>query len=153
MKIHLTKKEYRALLDLISIAEWVMNSNKIGDDPRSEPHEQAEKKILSYAKDFGFENLIVYEKKYDKYYQTREYEDAETFMPFIEEFEEESFWYKLCSRLAQRDLLQEIGIEKFKGMDPIERITKEDEIAEKYDEEFEKNGLKNLIISSKQTPD
>lgn len=151
MKIHLTKKEYRSLLDLISIAEWIMNSHKMGDDPRSEPHEQIEQKILSYAKDFGFENLIMYDQKHDNFSQTREYEDAETFMPFIEEFEEESFWDNLCNRLAKRDLLQKVGIEKVKGMDPIERITREDEIAEKYNDEFIENGLKNLILSNNET--
>jgi hypothetical protein len=61
---------------------------------------------LSYAKDFGFENLISYDENLAKYYQTRAYEDAESFMPFIDEFEEESFWDKLCTRLAQRELLQ-----------------------------------------------
>ncbi|MDT8317195.1 MAG: hypothetical protein RQ824_04280 [bacterium] len=151
MKIHFTKKEYRSLLDLITIAEWIMNSHKMGDDPSSEPHEQIEQKILSYAKDFGFENLIAHDKNNDKYSQTREYEDAETFMSFVEEFEEESFWDKLCTRLAQRDLLQELGVEKIKAMDLFERLTKEDEIAVKYNEEFIRNGLKNLIVYNKET--
>lgn len=151
MKIHFTKKEYRSLLDLISIAEWVMNSHKMGDEPRSEPYEQIEQKILSFAKDFGFENLISYDKNLDKYYQTREYEDAESFMPFIDEFEEESFWDKLCTRLAQRDLLQKLGLETIKEMDIIERLTKEDEIAVEYDKEFIENGLRNLTLSNKET--
>lgn len=149
MKIHLTKNEYRLLLDIVSIAEWVMNSHKVGDNPKSAPYEKIEQKILSYAKDFGFENLIMYDKGHDKYFPTREYEDSETDRPFIEEFEEEVFWEELCSRLAMRDLLQKKGIQKIKEMDPIERLTEEDEIAEKYNTEFVKNGIKNLVISTK----
>jgi hypothetical protein len=33
-------------------------------------------------------------------------------------------------------------------MEPLDRITEEDVIAEKYENEFIKNGLKNFIISS-----
>ena len=147
MKVHFTKKEYRLLLDIFSIAEWVMNSHKVGDDPKSEPYKNIEQKILSYAKDFGFENLVMYDKVRNQYFPTREYEDLETDRPFIEEFEEEVFWEELCNRLAQRDLLQKKGIQKVKEMDPIERLTEEDEIAEKYNIEFIENGLKNLILS------
>jgi hypothetical protein len=82
-----------------------------------------------------------------KYYPTREYEDAGTDRPFIEEFEEEVFWEELGSRLAQRDLIKEVGIKKIREMDTIERLTAEDEIAEKYHREFASNGIKNLIIS------
>ena len=149
MKIHLTKTEYRLLFDLVQIAEWVMNSHKVGDNPKFEPYEKIEQKILSYAKNFGFENLVMYDKRHNKYFPTREYEDSETDRPFIEEFEEEVFWEELCSRLAQRDLLQKKGIQKVKEMDPLERLTEEEEIAEEYNNEFIENGIKNLIISSK----
>lgn len=146
MKINLTKKEYRALLDLVSIAEWVMNSHRTDKDPRSPEHDQIEQKILSHARDFGFENLVTYNKKYDRYDHTREYEDSENFFPFIEEFEEDSFWDKLCTYLAKRDLLLKLGVEKITAMDPFDRISMEDEIAVRYSEEFEKNGLKNLVL-------
>lgn len=146
MKIHFTKKEYRLLLDIVSIADWVMNSHTTGNNPKSEPYEELEQKIFSYAKDAGLENLVMYNKQYDKYFPTREYEDEETDRPFIDEYEEEVFWEELCGRLAQRDLLQEKGIQEIKEMDPIEVLTEEDKIAEKYDKEFIENGIKNLII-------
>ena len=62
MKINITKKEYRLLLDILSIADWVMNAYQTEDDPRTKPYEDLEQKFLSYAKDFGFENLIVYDQ-------------------------------------------------------------------------------------------
>ena len=114
MKVHFTKKEYRLLLDIFSIAEWVMNSHKVGDNPKSEPYKKLEQKVFSYAKDFGFENLVMYDKVLNQYFPTRKYEDLETDRPFIEEFEEEVFWDELCNRLAQRDLLQKKGIQKTK---------------------------------------
>ena len=147
MKINFTKKEYRLLIDMIHIAEWVMNSHSTGENPKSEPYEKIGQKILSYAKDFGFENLVVHDKKFDKYYPTHEYEELGTDRSFIEEFEEEVFWEELCGRLAQRDLFNEIGSQRLDKMAIVEKLTAEDEIAEKYNDEFIENGLKNLILS------
>jgi hypothetical protein len=148
MKIHFTKKEYRLLLDIVHIAEWVMNSYTVGDNPRSQPYDDIEQKILSYAKDFGFENLVMYDQKSQKFFPTREHEESEDARQFIEEFEAEVFWEELCNRLAQRDLLKEKGLQKVKKMNAIERISAEDEIAEKYNKEFVENGIRNLIISN-----
>ena len=63
-----------------------MNSHKIGDNPKSEPYKKIEQKIFSYAKDFGFENLVMYDKSRNEYFPTKEYEDLETDRPFIEEY-------------------------------------------------------------------
>tara|TARA_B100000614_G_C14527747_1_gene485210 strand:- start:525 stop:974 length:450 start_codon:yes stop_codon:yes gene_type:complete len=149
MKINITKKEYRLLLDVFSIATWVMNSHKYEPDPKSEPYETLEQKFLAFAKEFGFKNLVEYDKKMGKYYHTAEYEESESDMQFIDEFEDDSFWEKLGSNLAKRDLINEIGLDEFKKMESLERFRKIDEIAEKYYDEFDKNGIKNIVVSKK----
>jgi hypothetical protein len=149
MKINITKKEYRLLLDIFSIATWVMNSYKYEPDPKSIPYENLEQKFMAFAKDFGFKNLVEYDPKMDTYYPTSEYEKEESDMQFIDEFEEETFWDTLCSELAKRDLIKEMGPEKFKSTNHLEIFEKTDKRAIKYSEEFERNGLKNLIISKK----
>ena len=146
MNINFTKKEYRLLLDIFSIADWVMNSHTVGDNRATEPYRMLEQKFMSYAKDFECENLIKYDKKLETYFQTAEYEDLETDSRFIDAYEEEVFWEELCSRLAQRDLLEEKGQQPVKEMDPIQRMSEEDLIAERYNTEFMENGLKNLKI-------
>jgi len=50
MKINITKSEYRLLLDVLSISDWVMNSHKIGKNPKSEPYKELEQKFMSFAK-------------------------------------------------------------------------------------------------------
>lgn len=146
MKIDITENEYRLLLDVLSIADWVMNSFKTEDDPRTKPYKDLEQKLMSCAKDFGFGDLIVYDQKLEGYYPTIEYEDAQMETGFIEEFEEDVFWDELCHRLAERDIIEEKGIDEFQNMAPIEKIRVEDQIIEKYDEEFVKNGIKNLRL-------
>ena len=146
MKINITKKEYRLLIDVLSIATWVMNSHRTGKDPRTEPYEELEQKFMSYAKDFGFKNLIVYDKKFEKYFPTKQYEDAGTDMVFIDEYEDEVFWEKLCTYLAQRDLVDDKGIDVVENMDRFERFNAIEDLSQEYSDEFEKNGIKNLRL-------
>ena len=147
MKINFTKKEYRLLIDMIYISEWIMNSRDTGENEKTKPYSELEQKIYSHAKEYGFDNLITYSKSDGKYYPTGDFEFDEQILSFIDTFEEESFWETLCSRLAQRDIVRQFGEAKVKEMEPFERMTEEDKIAEKYDEEFCTNGLKNLFIN------
>lgn len=114
MKIHFTKKEYRLLLDYIAIGQWVMHAYDTTAGEDATEHDQLEQKILSLAKDFGWEKLVQHDSSAKKYYPTREYEMAEDVITFLEEYDDEVFWDELCSRLASRDLLQEKGRRSWK---------------------------------------
>ena len=150
MKIEFTRKEYECLLDVLYIADWVMNAHKAKDDRRTEAYKKLEQKIFSYAKDMGFENLIEYASDYEKYYPTRELEKAGSAREFIEEFENDTFWGELTSRLADRDSARKVGgFEKFSKLSLEERVKIILPIEEKYTSEFEKRGLEGLSIISK----
>ena len=92
MKIEFTREEYKCLLDMLYIAEWILNAHKVEDDPETKAYGELEQKVYSYAKEMGFENLIEYAADHKKYYPTREYEEMGTPMEFIDEFENETFW-------------------------------------------------------------
>jgi len=115
MKINFTKNEYRLLLDMVEVAEWVLNAHRT--DPSDEVKEYSEvyQKILSHAKEMGFENLITYDENLDGYYATAEYEESEH-MRYIEEFEDDVFWEALPHRLAVRDLVEQFGEKKYLEM-------------------------------------
>jgi len=149
MEIQLTKEEYRLLLDMLHISDWVMNSHKVEEDAKAKPYKQVEQKIMSYAKEFGFENLVEYDNKVDEFNPSAEFEDLESSMSFIEDYDDDVFWEELCHRLAQRDLIREKGLKKIKEMEPMARMLEEDSIAEKYDSEFVANGIENFIIAKK----
>jgi hypothetical protein len=153
MKINITKKEYRLLLDVFSIADWVMTSHKTGKDPKVEPYQKLEQKFLAFAKDFGYEDLVEYNKKTETYYPTVNYEQMKTDRPFIDEFEEDVFWETLCSRLAIRDMLMEKGADAISKMPFSERFIEEETIADKYVQEFVENGIKHLVLSKEPTSD
>lgn len=146
MKIDFTNDEYRLLLDLLSIADWVMNSHKSEPDERVAPYEELQQKVFSHAAEGGFDHLISYDESLGGYFPTIEFENNSDDQIFIEEYDEDSFWEILAGRLAQRDLVDELGSEAFLETDPADRLTMEDKHAEKYLDEFEANGIMNLRI-------
>lgn len=61
------------MLDMPAVSDWVMNSHKVADDPRTGPYEKLEQKLFAHAKDFGCEDLVIYDKETEKYYLTAEH--------------------------------------------------------------------------------
>ena len=152
MKINYTKKEYRLLLDMVEIAEWVLNAHKYKLSDEVEKYSELYQKILSHAKEMGFENLIAYDKDLKGYFATAEYEEAEH-MRYIEEFEDDVFWDSLPHRLAVRDLVKRVGEKKYEEMEYVERATKLVELESVYYEELEEHGIDNLRFDSQSKSD
>jgi hypothetical protein len=143
MKMDFTKNEYRFLLDMVEMAEWVLNSRKTDSSDEVKEYSEVYQKILSHAKEMGFENLITYDENLDGYYATAEYEESEH-MRYIEEFEDDVFWEALPHRLAVRDLVEQFGEKKYMEMEFEERVSKILDLEEIYNKELEENGIDNL---------
>ena len=143
MKIDFTKNEYRFLLDMVEMAEWVLNSRKTDSSDEVKEYSEVYQKILSHAKEMGFENLITYDENLDGYYATAEYEESEH-MRYIEEFEDDVFWEALPHRLAVRDLVSQVGEKGYREMEFEERVSKILDLEEIYNKELEENGIDNL---------
>lgn len=58
MQIELTEKEFRRLLDLVYIGNWVLNSTRGMD--RFEDYDHVESKVFSYCKDHKMSSLMAY---------------------------------------------------------------------------------------------
>jgi len=147
MKIEISKAEYKILLHILEMADWILTSHKIKDEKRHKPYRKLEQKIFSLADMMGYGSLIEYSKEFNEYMPTRKYEDTCSAMEFIEEFENEFFWDELIDRLGERDAIREVGTEGFKALIPIDRITKVDDHKDKYINEFEKHGLDRIVIA------
>ena len=90
---------------MVYIAEWVMNSHDIeSENEKKAPYGDLEQKIMSYAKEFGYESLVEFSKELCSYSPTRKFEEEEPPMAYIDEFEENVFWDKLADRLSMRDV-------------------------------------------------
>lgn len=146
MEIELTTNEYKTLLEMVQIASWILHAHKVEHGPETKVYRDLEQKILSLAKEAGFENLVEYDRGMKEYFPTREFEEENPAMQFIDEYDEETFWDELAERLASRDLVEEEGEEKVNEMDPWERATRIESLHGGYLEEFERYGLERLRI-------
>lgn len=146
MKINITKKEYRLLLDILYLGEWMLTAHDQEEIPEKEEYQDVIQKFYSYAKEMGYENLIEADKESNKYYETREYEDTSEVHEIIDNYDNATFWGELVSELAMRDAKEIKGNDAFNKMSPEERIQLLHPLEEKYHEEFMANDLANLQI-------
>lgn len=140
MKLDLTKKEYRTLLEMIYISDWVLNTftNRLEDENKN--HKALKEKLLSLHKEIQAEDLLkkFESDKFDEYMHAN----------YIEKYNQNMFWETLIDQLSYRDLTKEIGIEAFNQLDPIERIERLEKFRESYGKEFEKHQLEYVRINS-----
>lgn len=145
MKINFTKKEYRLLLDMLDISDWVMSAFEAEKSEKNEAYGAIQQKIFSYAKTMSCEDIIKYDERLGGYYPTWEYEESEH-REYIKNYDEDIFWEELPHRLAARDLILKMGEKQYGEMDAEKRFMEISERETEYAEEFEKNGIKNLKI-------
>ncbi len=141
IKINFTKKQFRELLDLIYAADWLINAIK--DNDEEEKYQDLIQYIYSFANKMDCEDLVEYEKEYKKYYGTRELEDG-PIREFIDEYDEYIFWDELSSRLADRDIKNNISEDKDLGHEEL--VMKIWDREDKYNSEFIEKGLDNVKV-------
>ena len=104
MQIEFTKQEFRTLLDILEIADWVINAHHSHTPDNCKKYSDFEQKIFSQAEAFGFSDLIEYVEKNQEYFPTMKHDDNSNVMPIIKEFEKDSFWEDIVEELAKRDM-------------------------------------------------
>lgn len=137
MNIELTDKEFRRLLDLVYIGNWILNAAR-GDD-RIKDYDDLESKLFAQcARSRRFHSL--FEIVDDEVYPSRAFEEG-GIHEAIMDYEDIVFFDILAEELAIRDLggspLDEIGIAQLET-----RIVD-------YMNEFEENGLDNVTFNNK----
>lgn len=133
MKIELTDKEFRRLLDMVYIGNWILNSAR-GND-RFEDYDEIEEKLFALCPEKGMRSLV---QVFDGHiYPSKAYEEG-GIHEAIADYEDAVFYNILAEELARRDLgLEESDPENFDEL--TERM-------ESYLDEFEKNGLDTVNV-------
>ena len=133
MELHLSEKQYRRLLDLVYIGNWVLNSTR-GED-RIREYDQVESLIFSYCLEHGMTPLV---ELYDgEMIPSRAFAEG-GIHEAIMAYEDVTFFEILAEELALRDL-------------DAERATEEnyDEVMdrmEQYMGEFEAHGTDHISV-------
>lgn len=134
MNIDLTEKEFRRLLDLVYIGNWILNSTRAAD--RFEDYDMVQEKLFSLCPKVGMKALT--QSWQGHIFPSRAYEDG-GIHEAIADYEDAVFFDILAEELARRDLEGESG-----DYDAETLALRMDE----YLDEFEKNGVTNLKIDA-----
>ena len=133
MELHLTEKQYRRLLDLVYIGNWVLNSTR-GDD-RIRDYDKVESLIFSHCLEHGMTKLV---ELYDgEIIPSRAFAEG-GIHEAIMAYEDVSFFEILAEEMALRDLDAERATpENYE--DVLERM-------ERYMGEFEAHGTDHISV-------
>lgn len=133
MNIELTDKDFRYLIDLVYVGNWVLNSTRGSD--RFTEYDLLQEKIFAKALDEGF--TAVAREFTNKVLPSRAYEQG-GIHEAIADYEDAIFFEILAEELARRDMNSE-------AINP-ENITELALRIEEYISEFEKNGIENINV-------
>lgn len=130
MNIELTDKEFRRLLDLVYIGNWILNSTREKD--RFEDYDILQEKLFALCAKNGMNALIS--RWQGHIFPSSAYENG-GIHEAIADYEDAVFFDILAEELARRDLGEDC--------DDLAALTSR---MDEYMDEFEANGVENLTL-------
>ena len=133
MNIELTAKEFRRLLDLVYIGNWVLNSTR-GDD-RFQDYDDLESKLFALCRTNGMR--VLAEDWNGTVIPSKAYEEG-GIQEVIAYYEDNVFYEILAEELSRRDM----GYADITDDNYPEIVSRMDQ----YMSEFENSGLDHLVL-------
>lgn len=138
MQVNFTKEQFKTLMELVYLGNWMMTSYHEEIPEEKEQYEAMEEYIFSLAKAFGWTEMAVSDGEGS--FPSALFESG-GIMDVIDDYDDYTLWDQLADNLANRDLLNEYGEEALEAMSDQERFVKKDKLYWSYMDEFGKNGL------------
>ncbi len=133
MQIELSNKEFRRLLDMVYIGNWILNSTR-GDD-RFKDYDDLESKLFALCRGCGMD--VLAEDWEDTVIPSRAYEQG-GIQEVIAYYEDNVFYEILAEELSRRDMdYPEINADNYDEI--VTRMSQ-------YMQEFECSGVEHLVL-------
>ena len=133
MQMELTEKEFRRLLDMVYIGNWILNSTR-GDD-RFEDYDRIESKLFGLCRGTGMQALV---EQWDGQAVPSQAYTEGGIHEAIAYYEDNVFYEILAEELSRRDMeYPDITDENYD-----EIVTRMD----RYMDEFESSGVDHLVL-------
>ena len=133
MQIELTNKEFRRLLDMVYIGNWILNSTR-GDD-RFQDYDDLESKLFALARNHGM--AVLAEDWNDTVIPSQAYQQG-GIQEVIALYEDNVFYEILAEELSRRDM----GYADINADNYDEIVTR----MSQYMQEFQVSGVDRLIL-------
>ncbi len=136
MQIDLTSKEFRRLLDLVYIGNWVLNSTRPEAD-RFEDYDRVESKLFGLCATHGMQALV--EGWNGTFIPSRAYAEGGIHQA-IAFYEDNIFFQILAEELSRRDMdYADITADNYDEL--VDRM-------DRYMDEFERSGVDHLALDT-----
>ena len=141
INISFTKVQYRSLLKLIYLGEWMHEAHQ---EAESKDVKEVVQLIFSRTKEADTENMIEYAENLKMFFPTKNMEEIIHLL--VDDYDEHVFWEELVDELAFRDFINKFGDELIEQMSAVKRMELLQPFLDKYMNEFEANDISNLVI-------
>ena len=136
MNLELSRREFRLLLDMVYIGNWILNSTRYDD--RIEEYDDLQEKLFAMCRRTELESLVT--AYMGHYFPSKAYEEG-GIHEAIADYEDAVFFDILAEELARRDMLV-----ANLNQDDMTELTNR---IKDYIEEFENHGFENIVIENK----
>ncbi len=137
MKIELTAKEFRRLLDMVYIGNWILNSTR-GDD-RFEDYDHVESKLFALCRNTPMDALV--EDYQGNPVPSQAFNDGGIHEAIVN-YEDCVFYDVLAEELARRDM----GYPEINSGNYDELVSR----MEDYIDEFASHGTDNIVVNAEE---
>lgn len=144
MKIEFSKEQYETLLRLAYLGNWMANA--YDEDPEDNQFTGLVSYICGFAKDAGLGDLVEHDKEAGMSFPSADLQEDEQLNELIERYDDSVFLDKLIFNLAGKDMLEKYGEKKITAMTDEQFFKEEGTFIQKYQKEFAKNGIRNLMV-------
>ncbi len=142
--IEITNKHLLNLIKAVYLSDWVINAHRMSDEIDADSR-SFEQYVFGMLYNAGCKDLIDFHPQLNMYFVNNDLE--ESFHEFIDDYDDETFWDELASRLAERDYYEKNEPKNSEtDKQRAKRVAEIFSIEDKYYEEFEKDGIARLSI-------
>jgi hypothetical protein len=146
MHLRFTDDELATLVEMVSLATEMANLNPNDEGQAGYSRfEGIENKVLEAAKSTGLAGIVEFDAEREKNRVTEKFQENAYFQQCFNEVRNAVFWEELMIRLAERDLIKEIGPTAYRALNEEEQRKKAAPIEKRYWAKFQKDGTDPLF--------
>src|SRR5579864_812728 len=111
MTLTFSDEEYRKLMMMTFLGEWMINAVRKDPDPA---YEDTVSKVYSFSQGTSLEALAAFDKNAESWIPSEALENEAHAM--IDHYDDKTFWEELTARMIERDLIDRHGERAVRGM-------------------------------------
>lgn len=147
MKVTFSPKDYTRLLELVQLGLNVAAGRQGAEAPGLARYAELEQRLYELATPLGCADLVTVGSD-GRLVPSEKLVEDERLRKLQSEYDNDTFWHELVTRLSDRDLAAEQAKQSLAGAGgpPIDADARLRQLEDAYWDEFERNDLANVLL-------